>query len=175
MHCNRELFHVQWGILLDDEFIEAYQHEIISQCYNGITCQLYPHIFTYSADYPKTWVGTCSYQLNVCMDWLRQHRVLIATIQNMGVCPCPCCLIPKSKVHQIATERDMAQWMTLWYCDTKAWCNKVVAAHQLIYEREYVVHASQIEELLKSESLVPALVSTLFHNEIQSVTADNYG
>ena len=38
-----------------------------------------------------------------------------------------------------------------------------------------MVHASQIEELLKSESLVPALVSTLFHNEIQSVTADNYG
>ena len=93
----------------------------------------------------------------------------------MGVCPCPRCLIPKSKVHQIVTERDMAQQTTLWHCDTKAQHDKVVAAHQLIYERQYVVHASQIEELLKSESLVPTLVSTLFHNEIQSVTADNYG
>ena len=93
----------------------------------------------------------------------------------MGVCPCPHCLIPKSKVHQIATERDMAQRMTLLCCDTKAWCNKVVATCRLIYERQYAVHASQIEELLKSESLVPTLVRTLFHNEIQSVIADNYG
>ena len=53
MHCHRELFHVQWGVLLDDEFIEAYKHGIVSQCYNGTTRRLYPRIFTYSADYPE--------------------------------------------------------------------------------------------------------------------------
>ncbi|KIM58439.1 hypothetical protein SCLCIDRAFT_1191277, partial [Scleroderma citrinum Foug A] len=132
-HCHRELFYAQWGILLDNEFIEVYQHGIVSQCYNGITDQLYPHIFTYSADYPE--------------------KVLIATIRNMGVCPCPHCLIPKSRVHQIATERDMLQQMFLQCCDTKEWHDKVVAAHRLIYEKQYGVHASQVEELLKSESL----------------------
>ena len=37
MTCHRELFHAQWGVLLDDEFIEAYKHGIVSQCYNGTT------------------------------------------------------------------------------------------------------------------------------------------
>jgi hypothetical protein len=52
-HCHRELFHAQWEILLDDEFIEAYQHGIVSHCYDGINRRLYPRIFTYSADYPE--------------------------------------------------------------------------------------------------------------------------
>ena len=76
----------------------------------------------------------------------------------MGVCLCPCCLILKSKVYQIATERDILHQTTLQHCDTKEWCDKVVAAHRLIYEKQYVVHTSQVEELLKSESLVPTLV-----------------
>ncbi|KIM64237.1 hypothetical protein SCLCIDRAFT_40055, partial [Scleroderma citrinum Foug A] len=136
-HCHRELFHAQWGVLLDDEFIEAYKHGIVSQCYNGTTCRLYPCIFTYSADYPE--------------------KVLIATIQNLGVCPCPRCLIPKSRVHQVATERDMLQRTILQCCDTKERRDKVVATHWLIYEKQYAVHTSQVEELLKSESLVPTL------------------
>ena len=76
----------------------------------------------------------------------------------MGVCPCPRCLIPKSKVYQIATERDILHRTTLQRCDTKERCDKVVATRWLIYEKQYAVHASQVEELLKSESLVPTLV-----------------
>ena len=86
----------------------------------------------------------------------------------MGVCLCPRCLIPKSRVHQIATERDMLQQMFLQCCDTKEQRDKVVATSRLIYEKQYGVHTSQVKELLKSESLVPTLVSILFHNEIQS-------
>ncbi|KIM50188.1 hypothetical protein SCLCIDRAFT_146144, partial [Scleroderma citrinum Foug A] len=73
--------------LLDDKFIEVYHHRIVCHCHDGVDCQLYPQIFTYSANYPE--------------------KVLIATVQNMGECLCPCCLIPKSRIHQIATERDM--------------------------------------------------------------------
>ena len=76
----------------------------------------------------------------------------------MGVCLCPRCLIPKSKVYQIATERDILHQTTLQRCDTKERRDKVVAARRLIYEKQYAVHASQVEELLKSESLVPTLV-----------------
>lgn len=76
----------------------------------------------------------------------------------MGTCLCPCCLIPKSRVHQIATEMNMLQWKLLQCSDTKEWCDKVIAAHRLIYEAHYAVHTSQVEELLKSESLVPTLV-----------------
>ena len=56
----------------------------------------------------------------------------------------------------------MLQQMILQCCDTKEWHNKVVAACWLIYEKQYVVHASQVEELLKSESLVPTLVEYSF-------------
>jgi Plavaka transposase len=52
-HCNRELFHAQWEILLDDDFLIAYEHGILIQCYDGVTRRLYPRIFTYSADYPE--------------------------------------------------------------------------------------------------------------------------
>ena len=84
----------------------------------------------------------------------------------MGACPCPRCLIPKSRFHQVATERDLLQQMLLQRRDNKDQHNKVVAARRLIYEKHYVVHNSQVEELLKDESLVPTLVSIIFHNHI---------
>ena len=67
-----------------------------------------------------------------------------------------------SRVHQVATERDMLQQTILQCCDTKERCDKVVAARRLIYEKQYVLHASQVEELLKSKSLVPTLVEYSF-------------
>ena len=52
-HCHRELFHAQWTELLDDEFVNAYEHGSVLTCADGIERQLYPRIFTYSADYPE--------------------------------------------------------------------------------------------------------------------------
>jgi hypothetical protein len=52
-HCHREMFHEQWKILLDNEFLEAYEHGILIQCCDGIIRRLYPRIFTYSADHPE--------------------------------------------------------------------------------------------------------------------------
>ena len=52
-HCHREMFHAQWSILLDDEFLEAWKHGITIRCCDGIERRFYPRIFTYSADYPE--------------------------------------------------------------------------------------------------------------------------
>lgn len=52
-HCHRELTHEQWKILLDDEFLQAYQHGIVMQCGDNLLRRFYPRIFTYSADYPE--------------------------------------------------------------------------------------------------------------------------
>jgi len=52
-HCRREVFHAQWDILLDEEFLEAYQHGIVIHCCDGITRRFYPRLLTYSADYPE--------------------------------------------------------------------------------------------------------------------------
>ena len=51
-NCHREAFHEQWKVLLDEEFLHAYEHRIVIKCSNGITQRFYPRIFTYSADYP---------------------------------------------------------------------------------------------------------------------------
>lgn len=56
-HCNREIFHAQWELLLDDEFLAAYEHGILIQCYDGIIRRLFPRIFTYSADFPEKFVN----------------------------------------------------------------------------------------------------------------------
>lgn len=52
-HCNRELLHAQLKIILDDEFMEAYQHGVVINCADGLQRRFYPRIFTYSADYPE--------------------------------------------------------------------------------------------------------------------------
>lgn len=52
-HCRREVLHAQWDILLDNEFLEAYEHGIVFESCDGITRRFYPRIVTYSADYPE--------------------------------------------------------------------------------------------------------------------------
>ncbi len=60
-HCQREMFHAQWAIILDDDFLKAYKHGIAIKCRDGITRRFYPRIFTYSADYPEKYFLTyCS-------------------------------------------------------------------------------------------------------------------
>ena len=52
-HCRRELMHAQWDILLDEEFIEAYEHGIVVQCCDNMRRRFYPRFITYSADYKE--------------------------------------------------------------------------------------------------------------------------
>ena len=52
-HCRRELLHAQWNILLDDDFLAAYQHGIVVECCDGIMRRFYPRLLTYSADYKE--------------------------------------------------------------------------------------------------------------------------
>ncbi|GBE78097.1 hypothetical protein SCP_0109790 [Sparassis crispa] len=65
-HCRRELMHAVWRLLLDEDFMHAYEHGIVIQCADGVTRRIYPRIFTYSADYPE--------------------KVLLATVRNLGKC-----------------------------------------------------------------------------------------
>ncbi len=45
--------HALWLLLLDEEFLHAYEHGIVIRCGDGITRHVFPRIFTYSADYPE--------------------------------------------------------------------------------------------------------------------------
>lgn len=76
-HCHREFFHEQWRILLDDEFLEAYEHGIVICCCDGLKRRFYPRIFTYSADYPEKCVHS-KCPINIIDSYF--IRVLIATV-----------------------------------------------------------------------------------------------
>lgn len=52
-HCQRELTHEQWKIILDQEFIHAYEHGLVIECCDGVMRRFYPRIFTYSTDYKE--------------------------------------------------------------------------------------------------------------------------
>lgn len=52
--------HAVWALLLDEEFMHAYEHGIIIECPDGISRRFYPRIFTYSADYPEKWANAIS-------------------------------------------------------------------------------------------------------------------
>ena len=52
-HCKRELMHAIWELLLDEEFMHAYEYGIVIRCGDGVTRQIFPRFFSYSADYPE--------------------------------------------------------------------------------------------------------------------------
>jgi hypothetical protein len=91
-------------------------------------------------------------------------RILIAGIRNLGVCPCPRCLIPKSRVHNIGTATDMRQRKSLLRVDDIHRRNKVFAARRVIYEKQYQVNSKAVERMLQTESWVPNLVRISWNN-----------
>ncbi|TFK49657.1 hypothetical protein OE88DRAFT_1632605 [Heliocybe sulcata] len=134
-HCRRELFHGAWKLVLDEEFIAAYEHGIVVECVDGIERRIYPRIFIYSADYPE--------------------KVLIATLRDMGQCPCPRCLVRKDCLQDLGNVEDQAMRTESRRVDSNDRQYKVDQARTLIYGDGYVVNSERVEELLKSESLVP--------------------
>ncbi|KAG1767583.1 hypothetical protein EV702DRAFT_1203618 [Suillus placidus] len=133
-HCHRELFQAQWRVLFDAEFLQAYEHGIVIACCDGVKRRFYPQIFTYSADYPE--------------------KVLIATIRQLGGCPCPRCLIPMGRLHNLGLPHDMQQRATLARSDSSR-SHLVSTACNLIYEKNHGVDGTAVEALLKPNSWVP--------------------
>ncbi|KAF8219307.1 hypothetical protein L208DRAFT_1341622, partial [Tricholoma matsutake] len=87
MHLKCELMHAIWELLLDPEFMHAYEHGIVVKCADGILWHLFPPFFTYSADYPE--------------------KVLLATIQYPAISPCPHCLVKKNDIGALGMTVDM--------------------------------------------------------------------
>ncbi|KAG2744713.1 hypothetical protein P692DRAFT_201721484, partial [Suillus brevipes Sb2] len=137
-HCRRELFHACWNILLDSDFLHAYRHGIVLQCPDGILRRVFPRIFTYSADYPE--------------------KVLIATIKDMGSCPCPRCLVPKASFDLLGLARDMRDR----FANLRAYSlARVTAAREFIYTGGNTVDGSKVQTALGEGSWVPTMVSRL--------------
>lgn len=87
-----------------------------------------------------------------------ESRILLASIRNLGDCPCPRCEIPLSKVHNIGMSLDRTQRRTKARIDDASRRAKVGSARSLIYEHGHLVNSAQVERILKPKSLVPTAV-----------------
>lgn len=82
-------------------------------------------------------------------------RVLLATIRDKGLCPCPRCLIPKVKIDLMGQVRDLAQRISharnILY-------DVVQTARGFIYQLAIPINGTAVEQLLKPTSSVPTVV-----------------
>lgn len=88
-------------------------------------------------------------------------RILIATIRNLGRCPCPRCLITIDRVQNLGMARDMRQRETMAREDNIRRRNLIDAARKVIYERNFRVNSAGVEKMLRDMSLVPTVVCFL--------------
>ena len=85
-------------------------------------------------------------------------RVLLATIRNMGKCPCPCCLMDKSLFKHVGTVNDMKFHKNNPRVDSIERQSKVKKAWLLVYSKGKKVDSKPIDSLLLSQSMVPTQV-----------------
>jgi hypothetical protein len=87
-----------------------------------------------------------------------RNRVLMASIRNLGNCPCPRCCLPLSDVHLVGTTKDRRNRKKLLRTDDHRYRLTVSNARKAILERNYAVNSAVVERLLKPRSLVPTAV-----------------
>ncbi|KAJ7101024.1 hypothetical protein C8R43DRAFT_1048129 [Mycena crocata] len=148
-HCRRELMHAIWKLLLDGEFREACKHGIVVKCPDGISRRFYFRIFTYSADYPE--------------------KVLLATIRNLGRCPCPRCLVTKDQLDQLGTVRDDKNRVSHARVDDEHRQSLIERARGWIYRKAKVIKSKWVEDALSPLSWVPTT------NAFSSVASYTFG
>ncbi|KAK7696214.1 hypothetical protein QCA50_000867 [Cerrena zonata] len=134
-HCRRELMHGVLDIVLDDDFLMAYKHGIVLKMADGIIRRLYPRLFTYSADYPE--------------------KVLLATVRNLGKCPCVRCTVTKDQIKDIGTANDFARRKNLQRISDYAFQQRVRLARSMIYDKGKGIKSAVVEGLLSPLSYVP--------------------
>ncbi|KAF6764198.1 hypothetical protein DFP72DRAFT_1059205 [Ephemerocybe angulata] len=134
-HLKRELFQAQWRVLLDDEFVHAYEHGLVVDCFDNVRRRVYPRIMTYSADYPE--------------------KIMVVNIRQKGDHPCTRCLIHIDDIAGMGSNEDRLKRESERRKDGSERKKKVLQARKYIYKRYNAVTHKDVEELLKPSSLVP--------------------
>ncbi|KZT55342.1 hypothetical protein CALCODRAFT_437337 [Calocera cornea HHB12733] len=133
--CRRQLFHAAWSHLIDEQFRSAYEHGVVVPCGDGIRRRLFPRILFYSADYPE--------------------KTLIATIKDLGGCPCPRCLVTLDNVRLLGTSRDLRTRAVRVREDTHTRQKRVIEAFNNIVVHGWPVESGRHHSMFKENSWVP--------------------
>ena len=92
------------------------------------------------------------------------ERILIASICNLGQCPCPCCLIPLDHVANMGMHQDMAQCRTLARVDNvKQHARRYMRRAMWLIVQQWKIFYKKI--LLFRQQYVPSLLyNDWFHS-----------
>jgi hypothetical protein len=95
-------------------------------------------------------------------------RVLLATIRDKGLAPCPRCLVPKSALDKLGLVRDMTIRVKQF---RQYMANRVEAARRAIYDFAKPITGVAVEGLLKEFSGVPTKVGIIsFQDRVRTGT-----
>lgn len=86
-------------------------------------------------------------------------RVLLATIRDGGLCPCPRCLVEKSKLDCLGLRRDMTTRLAK---ARRVFTDYVIWARNAIYRFAHPIGGKVVEMILKPYSAVPTVVSSTY-------------
>lgn len=92
---------------------------------------------------------------------LTHCRILIATIRDYGLFPCPRCLIPKDEIFKIGRDDDRRAREELRRADTVERQGRVERVRTDLYENGYAFSGDHVDGALKDGSLVPTKVRQL--------------
>lgn len=89
-------------------------------------------------------------------------RILLATIRNFGLCPCPRCFISKDKIPDVGKVYDDRRRNTASRIDSTARNFDINTARKFIYENGEGVKSAAVERVLRDKSFVPTTVCPMF-------------
>ncbi|KAJ3991165.1 hypothetical protein F5050DRAFT_1802211 [Lentinula boryana] len=120
------VFHTKW---------KTQSKEILTHC----NCELMHAFWSFILD--NGFVHAYHHGFVIRFDGI---ELLLAGIRDLGACPCPRCLCPKSKLDQMVTARQFLM-------------DKVTLARRWIYHQGYKIKGSAVENILKETSSVPTI------------------
>ncbi len=87
--------------------------------------------------------------------------MLMTCLRYLALCPCPRCLLLKSRIPLIGSKTDHQQQFKLTRVDSHARRAKIELARRLLFEQGVNITSKRIDTLLQPQSLVPTRVSGL--------------
>src|SRR6202789_587719 len=79
--------------------------------------------------------------------------MLMTCLKYLSTCPCPRCLLPRSKIPRIGSKTDTRDRLKLVRVDSESRRNAVDSARRLLFENGVNITSNRIKIILDEESL----------------------
>ncbi|KAL0063828.1 hypothetical protein AAF712_009273 [Marasmius tenuissimus] len=134
-HLKREVMQAVWDLIMDKDFLDAYEKSMVIKCADKVKRRFLPEFFSYSADYPE--------------------KIAVVCVKYLGNCLCVRCIIEKSQVQHMGTKLDMRRRIQLKRIDDERRQKAVNDARWHIFVDGRSVECDPVKHLLDDHSLIP--------------------